>query len=38
MYEAYYSSKIKKHVAKMSAKLDNPSTAPKTYWSIISRF
>ena len=22
----------------MSAKLDNPNTAPKTYWSIISRF
>ena len=21
----------------MSAKLDNPNTAPKTYWSIISR-
>ena len=27
-----------KHIAKMSAKLDNPNTAPKTYWSIISRF
>ena len=23
---------------KMSAKLDNPNTAQKTYWSIISRF
>ena len=22
----------------MSAKLDNPNTVPKTYWSIISRF
>ena len=22
----------------MSAKLGNPNTAPKTYWSIISRF
>ena len=22
----------------MSAKLDSPDTAPKTYWSIISRF
>ena len=27
-----------KHVAKMSAQLDNLKTAPKTYWSIISRF
>ena len=27
-----------KHIAKMSAKLDNPNTARKTYWSIISRF
>ena len=27
-----------KHIAKMSAKLDNPNTAPKTYCSIISRF
>ena len=27
-----------KHIAKMSAKLDNPNTALKTYWSIISRF
>ena len=27
-----------KHIAKMSAKLDNSNTAPKTYWSIISRF
>ena len=27
-----------KHIAKMSAKLDNPSIAPKTYWSIIRRF
>ena len=27
-----------KYIAKMSAKLDNPNTAPKTYWLIISRF
>ena len=27
-----------KHIAKMSAQLDNLKTAPKTYWSIISRF
>ena len=27
-----------KHIAKMSAKLDNPNTAPKMYWSITSRF
>ena len=27
-----------KHVAKMSTQLDNLKTAPKTYWSIISRF
>ena len=26
-----------KHIAKMSAKLDNPGTAPKTYWSIKRR-
>ena len=26
------------HIAKMSAKLDNPSTALKMYWSITSRF
>ena len=26
------------HIAKMSSKLDNPGTAPKTYWSIINRF
>ena len=27
-----------KRITKMSAKLDNPNTAPKTYWLIISRF
>ena len=27
-----------KHITKMSAKLDNPNAAPKTYWLIISRF
>ena len=27
-----------KHIAKISAKLVNPNTAPKTYWSIISKF
>ena len=27
-----------KHIAKMSAQLDNLKTAPKAYWSIISRF
>ena len=27
-----------KHIVKMSAKLDNPNTAPETYWSLISRF
>ena len=32
MCEAYYPSKTKeKHIAKMSAKLDKPNTAPKTY-------
>ena len=25
-------------IAKMSAKLDNPKTVPKTYWSIINKF
>ena len=24
-----------KNISKMSAKLDNPNTAPKTYWSIL---
>ena len=27
-----------KHLAKLSSKLDNRDTAPKTYWSIINRF
>ena len=27
-----------KHLAKLSSKLDNPNTVPKTYWSIINRF
>ena len=27
-----------KHLAKLSPKLDNPDTAPKTYWCIINRF
>ena len=27
-----------KHLAKLSSKLDNPDTAPKTYWSIINEF
>ena len=27
-----------RHTAKMSAKLDNPKTVPKTYWSIINKF
>ena len=36
MYEAYYPNR-RKHIAKMSAKLDNPSTVPKTCWSIIIR-
>ena len=27
-----------KHLTKLSLKLDNPDTAPKTYWSIINRF
>ena len=26
------------HLAKLSSKLDNPDTAPKTYWPIINRF
>ena len=26
-----------KHLANLSSKLDNPDTAPKTYWSIINR-
>ena len=25
-------------IAKMSAKLDNPKSVPKTYWSIINKF
>lgn len=27
-----------KHTAKINAKLDNPNTAPKMYWSIMTRF
>ena len=27
-----------KHLTKLSSKLDNPDTAPKTYWSMINRF
>ena len=27
-----------KNLAKLSSKLDNPDTAPKSYWSIINRF
>ena len=27
-----------KHLVKLSSKLDNPDTAPKTYWSIINKF
>ena len=26
-----------KHLAKLSSKLDNPNTAPKTHWSVINR-
>ena len=27
-----------RYIAKMGAKLDNPKTVPKTYWSIINKF
>ena len=27
-----------KHLTRLSAKLEDPSTAPKTYWSILNRF
>ena len=27
-----------KHLDKLSSKLHNPGTAPKTYWSIIKKF
>ena len=27
-----------KHLAKLRSKLDNPDTAPETYWFIINRF
>ena len=27
-----------RYIAKMSEKLDNPKTVPKTYWSIINKF
>ena len=27
-----------KHPTKLSSKLDNPDTVPKTYWSIMNRF
>ena len=28
----------KRYIAKMSAKLNNPRTVPKTYWSFINKF
>ena len=27
-----------RYIAKMSAKLDNPKSVPKTYWPILSKF
>ena len=27
-----------RYIAKMGARLDNPKTIPKTYWSIINKF
>ena len=27
-----------KHLTRLIAKLEDPSTAPKTYWSILNRF
>ena len=27
-----------RYIAKMSAKLDNPKSVPKTYWTIINKF
>ena len=27
-----------KHLTRLSVKLEDPSTAPKTYWSILNRF
>ena len=31
-------AKKKKNLIRLSAKLEDPSTAPKTYWSILNRF
>ena len=36
--QAKKTNKQTKQIAKMSAEFDNPNTAPKTYWSIRSRF
>ena len=27
-----------KHLVRLSSKLDNPESAPKTYWSIVNRY
>ena len=27
-----------RYIAEMSAKLDNPKSVPKTYWSIVNQF
>ena len=39
MYQTYYSrQKKKKNLIRLSAKVKDPSIAPKTYWSILNRF
>ena len=37
MYQTYYSSQ-RKILIRLSAKLEDLSTASKTYWSILNRF
>ena len=37
MYQTYYSSQ-KKNLIRLSAKPEDPNTAPKTYWSILNGF
>ena len=38
MYQTYYSSQRKIPHSTLSAKLEDPSTAPRTYWSILNGF
>ena len=37
MHQTYY-GRQEKNLTRLNAKLKNPSTGPKTYWSILNRF